>query len=219
MRRQSLLACLILLTVSAEAQAQIILAASRSIDWSQAGVPGGIPNRTAICATLNPGATATQINSAIASCPSGQVVKLAPGLYNLAGGIIFNNKRNVTLRGAGADQTFLLFSSGANCGGVNGNICFINGDANYRADPHNTANWTGGYTQGTTQITLSSTANLQLGSLINLDQLADTIDDGTIFQAAIQGTTCIGCDVPGRAGRPQNQIVKVTAINGNVVTI
>ena len=68
------------------AQAQI--AASRRIDWSQAGVPGGIPNRSTICATLNPGATAAQINSAIAACSNG-VVYLNAGTYNLSAGITF----------------------------------------------------------------------------------------------------------------------------------
>ena len=70
MRRiQLLLFSLILLCLSTPAHAQLwsgILDSSRAVDWSQAGIPGGIPNRTTICSTLNPGATAAQINSAIA---------------------------------------------------------------------------------------------------------------------------------------------------------
>src|SRR5262249_38247005 len=89
---------------------QTIVAAGRSVDGTLAGVGGGIPTRTTICSTLNPGATAAQINSAIAACPNGQVVFLNAGTYNLTSGILFDNKSNVTLRGAGADQTFLLFS-------------------------------------------------------------------------------------------------------------
>src|SRR6266550_4021318 len=54
-----------------------IIDPSRAADWTSPGVVGGIPNnRTTNCATLNPGATAAQINSAIASCQSGQVVFL-----------------------------------------------------------------------------------------------------------------------------------------------
>src|SRR5262245_28702570 len=79
---------------------QPIVAPSRSINWQSAGVPGGIPARTTVCATLNPGATAVDINAAIAACPSGQVVLLNAGTYNLATGVLFNNKSNVTLRGA-----------------------------------------------------------------------------------------------------------------------
>src|SRR5437773_8024424 len=66
-----------------------ILDASRAIDWGNAGVPGGIPNRTTICATLNPGADTTQINSAIAACPAGQVVFLNAGTYTVSNGINF----------------------------------------------------------------------------------------------------------------------------------
>src|SRR2546422_7394066 len=45
-----------------------ILDPSRAIDWSRTnpGVEGGIPNRTFICATLNPGTTdrkSTRLNS------------------------------------------------------------------------------------------------------------------------------------------------------------
>ena len=68
---------------------------ARRIDWSSAGVPGGIPNRTNICSTLSPGASASSINSALDSCSNG-VVKLNPGTYSVTGIQVFNN--NVTLR-------------------------------------------------------------------------------------------------------------------------
>lgn len=76
----------------------------RKIDWTYAGVPGGIPERTKVCATFSPGATSSSINGAIASCSDG-VVKLNPGTYNLTGIQVHNS--NVTLRGSGADQTIL----------------------------------------------------------------------------------------------------------------
>src|SRR4051812_7043434 len=100
-----------------------VLDPSRAIDWSQAGVPGGIPNRTTVCATLNPGATAAQINSAIAACPANQVVFLNAGTYNLSTGLFFNNKSNVTVRGAGADQTILKFTGAQSCNGAGGDVC------------------------------------------------------------------------------------------------
>jgi len=75
----------------------------RRISWTYTGVPGGIPNRTNICATFSPGATAASINSAIQSWSSsgGGVVKLNAGTYNITGINVTSN--NVTLRGAGAD--------------------------------------------------------------------------------------------------------------------
>src|SRR5438093_733446 len=96
-RKQWFLISALCLCFSSAAQAQTVLSAARRIDWSQAGVVGGTPVRTTICATLSPGATAAQINSAIASCPSGQVVKLNAGTYNLSSGIDFNAHSNVTL--------------------------------------------------------------------------------------------------------------------------
>ena len=103
------LVCGVLLGLSTSVQAQqTIVASSRSIDWRGAGVPGGIPSRTTVCATFSPGASAEQITDAIASCPGGQVVKLNAGTYNLSTGIRFNGRSNVTLRGAGPDRTFLF---------------------------------------------------------------------------------------------------------------
>ena len=191
------------------------MAASRSIDWHSPGVPGGIPNRTTICTTLSPGATATQINTAIAACPGGQVVFLQAGTYNLSAGIIFNNKNNVTLRGAGPDQTFLMFTGGNNCGGLGGDLCFINGDANWSGGPGNTANWTAGYAAGTTSIVLSSTTNLQVGSLLILDQLDDSAATGAVWSCQTVGACSQQGGIgQGRPGRGQTQVVRVTAISG-----
>src|SRR5205809_2033485 len=108
LHRVLLLCSLLVLCLSTPAHAQLwsgIIDPSRAVDWSQAGIPGGIPNRTTICATLNPGATAAQINSALAACPSGQVVFLNAGTYNLSGALSFSGHSNVTLRGAGPDRT------------------------------------------------------------------------------------------------------------------
>lgn len=201
-----------------------VLAPARAINWTTAGA-GTIPNRTTVCTTLNPGATAAQITAAISACPSGDVVMLSAGTYNLTTGIRFNDVRNVTLRGAGANQTFLVFSSYDACGGIFASVCFINGDPDYRGGPSNTANWTAGYAQGTTQITLDNTANLKVGTALILDQLQDSSDDGTIYTQQIKGVTgtslgtCLMCDNPDRTNRDQEQIVTVTGISGNTVTI
>src|SRR5437879_6577427 len=96
-----------------------VLSPARAVDWSQVGVVGGIPNRTTICSTLNQGVTAAQINSAIAACANG-VVLLNPGTFTLSAGIDFVHKNNVTLRGSGANQTFLVFTNGVGCAGFGG---------------------------------------------------------------------------------------------------
>src|SRR5256885_14959291 len=120
-----------LLCLSTSVGAQSIISANRRIDWSRAGVVGGIPVRTTICATLNAGATAAQINSAIAACPANGVVFLNAGTYTLSAGITFGGRNSVTLRGAGPNQTFLKFTGVDGCAGLGGAlICVFNGSSN-----------------------------------------------------------------------------------------
>ena len=194
-----------------------IIAPTRMVDWSQAGVQGGIPNRTAICATLSPGASASQINSAIASCPSNQVVYLKAGTYNLSSAIDFGGHSNVTLRGAGPNQTFITFSAGTSCGTQSANICAA-GSAIY-STPSNLATVSSGYTQGSSQVSLSTVSNLRVGSVIDFDQANDSSDPGTVFVCDTTGM----CSTEGasgvyRSGRAQNHTAIVTAISGTNVT-
>jgi len=230
---------LVLVSLPQYARAQqTIVAASRSVDWRNVGIAGGIPNRTSVCATFNPGATAAQINSAIASCPNGQVVILNAGTYNIVAIDFGGGKSNVTVRGAGADQTFLIFSASTSCNGLGADVCMQGSDNNWRGGPSNTANWTAGYAKDTTVITLDNTANLSVGKSIILDQQDDLADNGTIYiceqSASISPSQNPPCndDAGGTGGdsgaqrgsgtaqvRGQQQIVTVTAINGSQVTI
>jgi hypothetical protein len=197
------------------------IAPSRSIDWSNAGVTGGIPNRTAIYTTLNPGATAAQINTALAACPSGKVVFLSAGAYNLTSGIDFNGNDSITLRGAGPDKTFLVFTGSSACRGMGADICVGPANSSYYVEtPTHTADWTAGFAKGTTQITLSNTTGLAPGMVMVMDQLNNDTDVGGVY---VCETTNICSDGgPGGGEQPnraQEQYVKVTAVNGNVVTI
>jgi hypothetical protein len=207
-----------------------VLDPSRAADWSGAGIPGGIPSRSSICATLSPGASASQINSAISSCAANQVVYLNAGTYNLSDGIVFNGKNNVTLRGAGPTQTILQFTGGSSCGGQGADVCAINssplyvGSSQIAPGGSATANWTAGYARGTTQITLSSVGNLAVGDLLVLEQANDTADTGGAFICSTQGVCRTDSgnqngEVISGVTYSQNQLVTVTAINGNVVTI
>jgi hypothetical protein len=215
-----------------------IIDPNRAVDWSNAGISGGIPNRTTVCATLNPGASAAQISSAIASCPSGQVVFLNAGTYSLADGIVFNGVSNVTLRGAGANQTFLVMSNSGGCNGQGADICIRTPGNNWYGAPSNAATFTGSgpWPKGSTQITLSNVTNLAVGKIMILDQIDDLTDSGTIYvceespsQRPGQSPNCnednsgTGGDSGAQRGVPlnprgQQQIVTVTAINGTTVT-
>ena len=229
MRLKKLLLCsLTLLCVATPSYAQLwsgLLDPSRAVNWGAGyqGVEGGIPNRTTICSTFNPGATAAEINSAIAACPSGQVVFLNAGTYNLTSGLIFNNKDNVTLRGAGPNQTILNFTGNTGCGGPEAAICFFGNSGYEGAGNHTSTNWTAGYAKGTTQITLASVSGLSVGSIIILDQLDDTSDSGGVLVCSTISSPLAcsyqGGSGAGRTSRAQEQRVKVVAITGSVVTI
>ncbi|HEY1956851.1 MAG TPA: hypothetical protein VGH28_14625 [Polyangiaceae bacterium] len=207
-----------------------ILDPSRAIDWSQAGVEGGIPARTTSCATMSPGATAAQINAAIQACPDGQVVTLGAGTFDISDdGIVM--KSGVTVRGAGADKTLLVFSANNFCSNLQAAICFSgtndwSGASNTQPGGANAADWTGGYTRGTTDITLANvgSAGIKVGQWLYLDQANDTSPGADFF---VCDTTSASCSLEGGNGgrivdsvvRSQIQIVKVTAINGSTYTI
>src|SRR5260370_30941157 len=86
------LSLILLLMVPTAADAQLwtgIIDPSRAIDWSKAGIPGGIPNLTTMCATLNPGAPAAQLNSAIPACPSTHIALFHASPHTLTRGLAF----------------------------------------------------------------------------------------------------------------------------------
>jgi len=147
------LACLTTLLVPALALGADPIPAGRRTDWSFTGVPGGIPQRTKICATFSPGATASAINSAISACSDG-VVKLDAGTYSLTGLQIF--KTTSRCAGAGADKTILKG-------------CAILRLGNGGNTASGTA-LTGGGAKGSSTFTVASTAGLSVGQMIELDR-------------------------------------------------
>lgn len=195
-----------------------IIDTGRAVNWNNVGVVDSDFNRSVICTTLNSGATATQINNAIAACPAGQVVFLNAGSYTISGGILFQDKSNVTLRGAGATLTTLNFSSPNSCTGQSADVCFRTSDVNWQGGPSHLANWTAGFSKGTTSITLANTTGLAVGRYMILDQLQDgAVDTGDFWVCSELSCSQEGGG-SGRPDRPQNQIVKVTGISGTTVT-
>lgn len=226
-----------------------ILSSGRAVDWSagNVGVAGGIPSGswTQCGSTIAAGASAATITAAILACPANHFVLLGPGTFTFSSGsgIDFSNHgsgngaSHVVLRGSGPNSTFLVFT-----GGNQGCIIFttavcMSGSSFQDGSSATSYNWTAGYAQGTTVISLSSTTGLSVGSLLALDQLNDTSDSGDILIAA----SCSGSDcgnssnetpvfsqqglAPGRncsinaTCRSQHQWVRVTGINGTQVTI
>jgi hypothetical protein len=222
-----------------------LLAPNRAVDWSSAGA-GAIPSRTGICQTLgvagqsstySQSVTAANIQSALLSCAgSNQAVYLNPGTYAMTQSLFTYPQaapNNVTLRGAGASQTILKWSSGASLGNCNGTgaaaVCIYNGDSGALQYSTNILNVTGGVTSGSTSITLGSAvngalSNLKVGSLMALNQLDDALtDNGNSWTCGKgpSGSTAY-CTWGGASsaypGRQQTQIVTVTGVSGSTVT-
>jgi hypothetical protein len=199
-----------------------IIAPSRATDWSMAGVQGGIPssNWTQCGSTIAAYAgTGQTIQTAINNCTPNHYVLLGTGTFTLSSGFSVS-KSGVVVRGMGANLTILIVngeSVGSHCG------YFYTGAIGLCNNPssRNTANWTAGYAQGTTRITLDSTTGISVGSVIFLDQLADASDgwpaagDLYICENTLNGCAAQGGGAGfGRSGRPGAMPVKVTAIVG-----
>lgn len=132
-----------------------ILAPERAMDWTTAGIPGGIPVRTQVCASVTTSNTTAEIQSAIDNCTVGQVVSFGAGTFNISS---ISVAKGITLRGQGPTQTYL---------NVNGNVTLGIGD-NYNG--HAPA-WTGGLTRGSKVLTVASTSGLSAGMVVSLDEL------------------------------------------------
>jgi hypothetical protein len=205
-----------------------ILSPNRAIDWSGAGVTGGIPARSTIYRTLgSPDASsstvqsvnAAQINSALKRCPAGQVVLLNPGIYYLSNSVIMQGVSNCSLRGSGADQTDLVFTGTAGCFSTQAtSVCITSGDNNFKTGPSNLADWTTGYAAGTTTITLASVPNLRVGTPIILDQCDSGLsgaptcsgtvtDDGSVL---VTDSNSLGTAIPPGLSGPYS----ISANNG-----
>ena len=244
LRRSLLLLVIsILLFFPAFSEAQLwsgIISSSRAVDWTQAGISGGIPDSswTQCGSTIAAySGTAATINNALATCGANHYVLLGSGTFALSTGINWSHN-DVVLRGSGANSTFLVASgTGAGCFGafvsVEGACQYVNGGEG------NVCDFTGGYSQGSTSVTIAncgsttpamgSISNLHVGSILILDQLDEANDPGTIWNCENSGTysggTCAGTIQGGESrtngtcinsgqmcARSQQQGVLVTSI-------
>lgn len=200
------LLCLTLTALEPWALTAEILPANRSISWN-AGVEGGIPLRTTICADVttppynaasdgSADATAA-IQSAIDDCPSGQVVLVPAGSYRLEGRL--NIRKGITLRGAGPQATSLQLYVGSDIyiGGV-----WTNSGAVTQV--------LAGSSKGYTSLTVDDSSAFSTGEYIFVDQLNDAsfVDSGD-------------CTWNGRDGnsRALRQLVKIVGRAGNSLSI
>lgn len=185
-----------------------LFSTKRIIDWSGVvGVPGGIPNRTTKCVTTacvaleaasadyKSGAlNATPlIQTALTSAPDNTFVQIPAGTFRLDSGVSFNNRANVTLRGAGPGRTILDPMSR-----TSGEMITSGG-----------VNWLGptsvlsGSTKGSRTITVASAAGIGVGKLVHIYEG----NDPDFFWSRWGSTNDTG------------QYALVTSVSGNTITI
>lgn len=183
--------------------------APHAIDWaSVAGIEGGIPPRTDVCADLSgldgTGASdvGPMIQAALDACPRGQTVLLGAGTFRVDGDVVM--RREVTLRGAGAAT--ILRPSGA--------VLFSAGLG------HTVVNVVGEAPVGATSLALEAPpASLTVGSTVLLNELDDPsyVHPYGYEEEATAPLHCTYCDEPDLGTRVRSQMVRVTAIEGSTI--
>jgi hypothetical protein len=195
-----------------------IVAPSRAIDWTHAGAT--IPTVTKPCATQPASSSIADIQTAIDADIGGSsycVINIPAGTTHVSGTLTFNHQgnANLVLRGAGADQTSLIWNGPAssNCNGLGPtNICVTSGNTGDYGNPGTSASWSGPYTSGTTTINLSTVSNLVVGMQMWLTQTDLPSDNGNMFMCSSTSSPPCSQSGPskGGAGHGQFQAVTVT---------
>ncbi len=192
-----------------------LIPADRRIDWRLAGIPGGIPRRTVICATIDAAtygqgttdATAA-IQAALDACPAGQVVLLPAGTYRTSETIHLRTDK--TLRGAGPDHTVVRYEGA-------GTRSVLDMRGSFYWDVHGigqTYTLPDGAAKGDQRLTLDSTDGLAVGDVLLIDQR----NDGVLVDNVGSEGACTYCSRED-GQRARAQIVEVTGISGQAVDL
>jgi parallel beta-helix repeat protein len=147
-----------------------IIPDSRLASWIpqvNVGVPGGIPYRTEIGATVDAAAygngdvdASAAIGAAIDACLPGKVVYIPEGTYRIDGTIWGPNARQITIRGAGMGRTILK---------ANVAKMISLGDSDWPR-PTGGLGIIAGADKGGTTLTLADTSSIITGNLVRIEQ-------------------------------------------------
>lgn len=193
----------------------------RRIDWTLAGIPGGIPARSTVCAVIDAAtygngvtdATAA-IQDALGHCPAGQVVYLPAGTYVTTDTI--HLLTDTTLRGTGQGATVIRYqgTGGRSVLDMRGNTY------NDIYGRQRTFAITGGAAKDSDVVALDAaagttvTTGIAVGDVLLLDQE----NDGVLVDNVGNEGACTYCSREnGR--RARGQLAEVTAVNGNTVSL
>jgi len=184
------------------------LPAERMIDWTAAGVPGGIKTRMTTHAVAGVYGDDSRddratIQAAINACPSGEVVLLPAGTFKLSSALVLTTP--ITLRGQGPATILKGYSTSNPC------VLRLGASSSYDFSATGTS-ITSGYTKDSTSIVVSSASGFTTGRLMLIDQLNDGI---FVSNTGSSGTaTWVGRANGTRALR---QLVKITGISGTTI--
>jgi hypothetical protein len=188
-----------------------LIPADRLTTWNP-GIPGGVPARTAVCASVNAStygngaqdATAG-IQAALNGCPVGQVVVLSAGDFKITSPLQIG--KGIVLRGQGPAQTKLKMPVGTNANLITIGIQW----------PKFTQSTSlaGNAVKGTQSVALAANPGLAAGEIVLIDQLTNT---------AI--TEWSSKSPPGdvsrtwftRPDRPVGQVMEIQSVSGNTIT-
>ncbi len=200
---------MVTLSISSFAQSAAgIIDASRRIDWTAAGVPGGIPTRS-VCTTINASTygngssdATSGIQTALNNCGSNQAVLLSTGTFRIAGSVKIPTGKS--LRGSG--DTTILNVVGSAPPIVLGSTSDMSGGG---------TNITSGATAGSQSIGVASASGVSVGSYLHI---TETNDSSFVTSSGEYGS-CSWCDGWWSGNRARGQIVEVTSVNGTTVGI
>ena len=191
-----------------------IIPADRATTWKP-GIPGGVPPSAnmPVCANVSPplppDSPTQAIQSALDSCPAGQVVQLAAGTFNLDASIFIT--KGVVLRGAppGPSQTRLVTSAQNAAPIVIGTRFFkFTQPTNLASDA----------VKGTRTAVLTSVAGLTpplaVGELVLIDTVTNALTEWS--PSSPPGDVSRGWY--SRFDRPISQVMEVESVSGNTVT-
>jgi hypothetical protein len=209
------LALTLVATVNPPSAAADILPPERRTTWNP-GIPGGIPARTTVCATVNAstygnGATdaTAGIQAAINACPAGQVVQLSAGDFLINGSEPITIGKSIVLRGAGPGATRLRKTST-----VANPLILIGRRWLEEAE---SVFLTTNAAKGATSVQVASTVGFSVGQLVLVDEVTDNAYVYWGKDAAAQpGGPARGWFT--RYDRPVGQMVEIASISGNTVT-
>jgi hypothetical protein len=206
---------LVLSVLGALAQGQVtaadILPAERQTVWAP-GIPGGIPVRTAVCATVQASTygngsadAAAGIQAALNACPAGQVVMLSAGDFKITATLQI--EKGIVLRGQGPTQTRLKMPIGTPA-----NVITLG--EQWFPDFTQATNLASDAVKESYSLTLVSNPGVKVGELVSVSQLTDP-NISHWSSRSPKGDASRGWFA--RFDRPVGQIMEVTSVNGNVI--